>query len=206
MEKISAMEESSTNRIEAFSDGVLAIVITLMVLEIKIPEMEENISSRDAFYQLLPILPKLSAYALSFIMIIIFWVNHHQLFLSIRVSTRALLWLNSFWLFWICLLPFATAFLGEYPFLLLGVLLFGFELFFCALLFYFIRRYCFQNNLHHSTVSSDDARRLARRSIFGPALYLLSVVLGFVSIYLSYAVFIIVPFLFIVSSLKSFKK
>ncbi len=98
MENALPNDESNTNRIEAFWDGVLAIVITLMVLEIKIPDMEANVSSRDAFYQLFPILPKLLAYALSFIMIIIFWVNHHQLFNSIRISSRVLLFCSGFFI------------------------------------------------------------------------------------------------------------
>jgi uncharacterized membrane protein len=206
MEKSISTEEFSTNRIEAFSDGVLAIVITLMVLEIRIPAMAEHISSWDAFHQLLPILPKLLAYAFSFIMIIIFWVNHHQLFQSIRLSARGLLWLNSFWLFWICLLPFATAFLGEHPFLSLGVLLFGVELFLCALTFYFIRRYCLRNNLFESTVSPLKARQQLKKSALGPILYLAAVGLSLISIYLAYTVFIIIPVLFIAESLKLVRK
>ncbi len=180
MEKFGATDEPTTNRIEAFSDGVLAIVITLMVLEVKIPEMEDSVSNHEALHQLFPILPKLLAYALSFSMIAIFWVNHHQLFHSICISTRGLLWLNNAWLFWICLLPFPTAFLGEHPTLSLGLLLFGGELFLCALFFYFIRRHCVRNNLLNVSVSPDDAKILLRKSAFGPVLYLTSVALSFV--------------------------
>lgn len=199
-------DESSTNRIEAFSDGVLAIVITLMVLEIKIPAMAKQVSSWDALNQLYPIVPKLLAYALSFIMIIIFWVNHHQLFQSIRLSSRGLLWLNSFWLFWICLLPFSTAFIGEHPFLSLGVFLFSVELFLCALTFYLIRRYCYRNNLFDSTVSPQKARQQLQKSTLGPILYFTAIGLSLISIYLAYAIFIIVPILFIVESLKLVRK
>ena len=198
--------ESSTSRIEAFSDGVLAIVITLMVLEIKIPDMAKDISNREAILLMTPLLPKVLAYGISFIMVSIFWVNHHQLFHSIQHSTRGLLWLNTIWLFWICLLPFPTAFLGEHPTLLFALLVFGAELFLCSLSFYFIRYYCFQQNLFHPEFSFEISKQLLRKSMLGPVLYLTSVALSFVSVYLSYVIFIVVPTLFIVSTLKLFKK
>lgn len=192
----------STTRIEAFSDGVLAIVITLMVLEIKIPAMAEHIGNREAWQSLHSLWPKLLSYALSFVMIAIFWVNHHQLFHSIKHATRSLLWLNNAWLFFICLLPFPTAFLGEHPTLPLASSIFGTELFLCALFFFLIRRHAFQTNLFTSEVSVSIAQSLLRKSMLAPAFYLFAAAVSWFSIHIAYAIFIIMPLIFIFSNTK----
>ena len=191
-----------TNRIEAFSDGVLAIVITLMVLEIKLPALADELTDKQALDSLKPILPKLFSYALSFVMIGIFWVSHHDLFHSIQKSTRSLLWLNSLWLFWICLLPFPTAFLGEHPNLTSASVIFGGELFFCALSFFGIRYYCYRQLLFADTITRENQRRSLTKSALAPSFYLTSIVLSFFSVTISYVIFVIVPMLFIVSFIK----
>lgn len=200
------LQENSTTRIEAFSDGILAIVITLMVLEIKLPQLSEHITNEEAVQALLPLIPKLSAYALSFLMLAIFWVNHHQLFTTIRTSTRSLLWLNNLWLFWICLLPFPTAFLGEHPSLTIASIFFGSELFLCALSFFLIRYYCYRQNLFHAHLAATQVKQQVKKSFIAPVFYLTSVLLSVFSVYLAYTIFIMVPIIFIVSSIKSVRK
>ena len=200
--KTEAIENPGTNRIEAFSDGILAIVITLMVLEIKIPAISEEAGDHEALLRLKPILPKLLSYALSFVMIAIFWVSHHDLFHSIQKSTRSLLWLNNFWLFWICLLPFPTAFLGDHPSLTTAGVIFGAELFFCSLSFFGIRYYCYRQSLFMNSINRESQIAGLRKSALAPSLYLLATVLSFFSILWAYGIFVLVPLLFIVSFIK----
>lgn len=200
--KTNAQSQPSTTRIEAFSDGVLAIVITLMVLEIKIPAMADRISNGEAWNALRVLWPKLLSYSLSFFMIAIFWVNHHQLFHAIKNSTKSLLWLNNLWLFFICLLPFPTAFLGEHPSLPLACTLFGTELFLCALFFFMIRWRAYQSGLFHETHSKSSAKRLLIKSMLAPSCYAISIVASWFSIQAAYCIFIGMPFVFIFSFTK----
>ncbi len=93
-------------RLEAFSDGVIAIIITIMVLELKVPLD----GSPKALVRLLPLF---SSYALSFVLVAIYWVNHHHMIHLIRHVNGAILWLNLNLLFWLSLMPFATAYMGQ---------------------------------------------------------------------------------------------
>src|SRR6266542_1391614 len=95
-----------TTRLESFSDGVLAIIITIMVLELKVPHAVE-------FAALKPVLPVLLSYVLSFIYLGIYWNNHHHLFQATEVVSGGILWANLHLLFWLSLFPFTTAWMGE---------------------------------------------------------------------------------------------
>ncbi len=96
------------NRLEAFSDGVLAIIITIMILELKQP-------ASDHWDDLLALMPTLLAYLLSFIFCAIYWVNHHQIFHDAQQINLKILWCNIAWLFAMSFIPFATAWVGSYP-------------------------------------------------------------------------------------------
>ena len=109
---MSAYFPISTSRIEAFSDGVIAILITIMVFDLKFPE---PITSSNFLSLLLHLFPKFMSYGVSFLMLAILWVNHHQLFHQIKHSDRVLLWYNLHLLFWMSLIPFATNSIGENP-------------------------------------------------------------------------------------------
>jgi len=99
---------SETGRIEAFSDGVIAIVITIMVLELKPPE-------HATLGGLLRLWPVFLAYALSFLQVGVYWVNHHRLLERATIATTGLQWANMLWLFSVSLIPFGTAWWGEHP-------------------------------------------------------------------------------------------
>ena len=94
------------NRIEAFSDGVIAIIITIMVLELKVPHGE-------GIETLLPLIPVFLSYVLSFVYLGIYWNNHHHMFHTIQKVTGPMLWANLHLLFWLSLVPFATGWMGE---------------------------------------------------------------------------------------------
>ena len=113
-------------RIEAFSDGVIAIIITIMVLELKVPHGED-------FSALIPLWPVFLSYVLSFIYVGIYWNNHHHMFHAVRHISGAVMWANLHLLFWLSLMPFATAFMGENHFAPNTVAVYGLALLMCAI-------------------------------------------------------------------------
>lgn len=114
------------NRIEAFSDGVLAIIITIMVLELKVPH-------GDSWDALVPLVPIFLSYVLSFANVGLYWNNHHHMFHSVKHIGGWVLWANLHLLFWLSLLPFTTGFMGENHFTTVPVVLYGGNLLLCAL-------------------------------------------------------------------------
>src|SRR5690348_3364396 len=110
----SEQNQPGTGRIETFSDSVIAIIITIMVLNLKIPE---GAVGRGLWQGLLiPLSPILISYAVSFVVVGVMWVNHHQLMPTAPVATRPLMWWNNNLLFWMSLVPFVTGFLGANPY------------------------------------------------------------------------------------------
>src|SRR5215475_10924680 len=108
----------SKGRLEAFSDGVIAIIITIMVLELKVPQGADLAALR-------PLLPKVLSYVLSFVFLGIYWNNHHHLFQLVRHVNGRILWANLHLLFWLSLTPFVTRWMGEHHFAPWPVCLYG---------------------------------------------------------------------------------
>ncbi len=121
-----------TNRLEAFSDGVMAIIITIMVLELKVPH-GEDISA------LLPLWPVFLSYALSFLYVGIYWNNHHHMMKAAETINGAVLWSNLHLLFWLSLLPFSTGWMGENHFTRWPLVLYGLNLLACAVAYYILQ-------------------------------------------------------------------
>ncbi len=113
------------NRLEAFSDGVLAIIITIMVLELKVPHSADLAA-------LTPLWPTVASYILSFIYVGIYWNNHHHMLQASRSVDASVLWSNLHLLFWLSLLPFATGWMGENHFARWPTVCYGADLFACA--------------------------------------------------------------------------
>jgi len=178
----------SKNRIEAFSDGVVAIIITIMVLELRIPELKENFSQADVWKSLLSLVPKLFAYLLSFVVVAILWLNHHFLFDKIPHSTSKLVWYNSFLLFAMSLIPLPTAFLENYPTLPQASAFYGAVMFLNAFAFFLMRRYI---ELDAKLIPCN--KIIQRSNVASTLLYLLSIPLSFVSVYLSFVIFVGIP-------------
>ncbi|MEP7057951.1 MAG: TMEM175 family protein, partial [Caldimonas sp.] len=120
-------------RLEAFSDGVMAIIITIMVLELKVPHDEQLAS-------LLPLLPVLLSYVLSFIYVGIYWNNHHHMLHASSKVTGAVLWANLHLLFWLSLFPFATGWMGENHFASLPTALYGVVLLMAAIAYWSLQQ------------------------------------------------------------------
>ena len=120
-------------RLEAFSDGVIAIIITIMVLELKVPHGADWAALR-------PLIPVVLSYVLSFIYLGIYWNNHHHLLQAVRQVHGGVLWANLHLLFWLSLIPFVTGWMGENHFAALPVALYGTVLLFAAIAYYILAR------------------------------------------------------------------
>ncbi len=197
--------QASTSRVEIFSDGVMAIIITIMILELKLPELNEKQDAQDIKHHLIELLPHFGAYVFSFVMIGILWTNHHNLFHLLEKTDNFLLGQNLFFLFWMSLIPFVTALIGANPTLPLSTAFYGFIMLMTSLSLTYIRSHTFKNRLVHTDEETEDNKKIEkifleskRHSYVASAVYLLSVPLAFVNVYLSYACFIIPVILFLV--------
>src|SRR6267143_4509751 len=121
-----------TTRLEAFSDGVLAIIITIMVLELKVPHAVE-------FAALKPMLPVFLSYVLSFIYVGIYWNNHHHMFHSTKDVSGGILWANLHLLFWLSLFPFTTGWMGENHLAPTPTAVYGIVLLMAAIAYYILQ-------------------------------------------------------------------
>ena len=196
------MKESPTlmsrDRLEAFSDGVFAFVLTLLFLRLTAPQIVDHSTLSQYAVLMAPLIPKVVSFVLTFAMICIHWVNHHYFFSHIRRTTIELVWLNNLILLWICFLPFPASILGDHPTDQFPILLFALNSLLLALTFYAIRSYAD----HAKLFEAKDARALGpRHSIPAIALYGLSIFLVFVNVYLSWASFLAVPVLYFVPNL-----
>src|SRR5437588_3096247 len=127
------------NRLEAFSDGVLAIIITIMVLELKVPHEVELAALK-------PMLPVFLSYVLSFIYVGIYWNNHHHLFHSTNRVSGSILWANLHLLFWLSLFPFTTGWMGQNHLAHIPTAVYGVVLLMAAIACYFLRRAIIANH------------------------------------------------------------
>jgi len=179
------MSEMSTSRLEAFSDGVIAIIITIMVLELRAP-------AQPTFAALVKVAPVFLSYALSFLVAAIMWVNHHHLVHAVRSVTARLLWSNLYLLFWMSLVPFVTDFMGKNYREPMAVALYGLDLFMCSTGYYFLRLELIRQS-GHDTAMREHHERINHKGAFASGLYLLSVPLAYASVYGSFFIFVLIP-------------
>jgi uncharacterized membrane protein len=159
-----------TGRLEAFSDGVLAIIITIMVLEMKVPHGGDIAT-------LIPIAPVFLSYVLSFVYIGIYWVNHHHLFQASEVTTGPVLWSNLHLLFWLSLIPFSTGWMDENHFAALPVALYGFNLLMCGGAYFILARVLVAAHGTNSVVAKAIGRD--RKGLISLVIYATSIGIAF---------------------------
>src|SRR5438094_9086635 len=135
------------NRLEAFSDGVLAIIITIMVLDLKVPHAVELAALK-------PVLPVLLSYVLSFIYLGIYWNNHHHLFQAAKEVSGGILWANLHLLFWLSLFPFTTGWMGENHLAPTPTAVYGFVLLMAAIAYYLLQRTIISNQGRDSLLAA----------------------------------------------------
>lgn len=191
------MKIPSTTRIEAFSDGVMAIIITILVLELHVPQLAEQFTQQELMHALKELAPKLIAYAFSFLVIAIFWVNHHNFFHHLTHADAGLLWHNNHLLFWLSLIPLPTAFIGEHPFSHAANMGYAFVMLCAALSFTMMSRHAmYKGGLMTEAVDNQQKRALIRRSLVGPALYGCGLLAAIVYAPAAWLFFIAVPLYF----------
>jgi uncharacterized membrane protein len=189
-----ANREMSTARLEAFSDGVIAIIITIMVLELRAP-------AQPTLAAALKVAPVFISYALSFLVAAIMWTNHHHLIHAVHTVTARLLWSNLYLLFWMSLVPFVTDFMGKNHREPMAVALYGLNLCLCASGFYLLRTELIRQS-RHDPAMVEYHERIQRKNAFSGALYLSSVLLAYVSIYSSFFIFALIPAMYFLPEKK----
>ncbi|MBI3853497.1 MAG: DUF1211 domain-containing protein [Verrucomicrobia bacterium] len=184
------------NRLEAFSDGVIAIIITIMVLELKVPQPTEQMPHPDELANLKPLLPVLLSYVLSFIYVGIYWNNHHHMFHSTKHVSGGILWANLHLLFWLSLFPFTTGWMGENHLAPTPTSVYGVVLLMAAIAYYILQRTIIaqqgRDSLLASAIGSDWKGKLS------PALYLIAIPLAFVSPWIASGLYVFVALLWLV--------
>jgi uncharacterized membrane protein len=185
----------STNRLEAFSDGVFAVAITLLVLNLQVPQIN---SVSELVPRLSELWPKLLSYALSFVLVGIYWVAHHNTFHYIQRSDRNLLWLNILLLMCIVFLPFPTALLGQYPEQQVSVIIYAGTLVATGLVLQLLWWYATSGHrLVDRNIDPRLVQRATRRNLTAPLLYLLAIGISVFSVQASLVLFILVPVYYI---------
>lgn len=179
------MAEMTTSRLEAFSDGVIAIIVTIMVLELRAP-------AQPTLKALLKVAPVFLSYGLSFLVVAIMWVNHHHLVHAVRSVTARLLWSNLYLLFWMSLVPFVTDFMGKNYHEPLAVALYGLDMSLCATGYYLLRKELIHQSRHDRALT-EYHMCIQRKNAFSGSLYLMAVALAYVSIYASFFIFALIP-------------
>ncbi|GAA4773118.1 MULTISPECIES: TMEM175 family protein [Flavobacterium] len=154
------------NRLEAFSDGVLAIIITIMVLELRVPEGSD-------LKALLNLFPIFVSYILSFIYVGIYWNNHHHMMHTVKKVTGGILWANLHLLFWLSLIPFATAWIGEHHFAPFPMLFYGFVLLMCGIAYVILQNLIIKTQGENSILSKAIGNDFKGK--VSPVLYLIAI-------------------------------
>jgi uncharacterized membrane protein len=177
------------SRLEAFSDGVFAIVITLLILDIRFPEVEY-----EQFWETFPsVLPRILAYVMSFIIIGLYWVIHHNSMHAIKKTDRGLLWLNILLLLCISFIPFPTSLVGRYPFEAGPIMIYGGTLIACNLVGFITVLYVhYHPHLAVVEFNSQYIRRHTPNYIFVNGSYLAAILLANILPLLSYIIYILV--------------
>ncbi len=176
-------------RLEAFSDGVIAIIITIMVLEMKVPHGTELAA-------LHPLIPVFLSYVLSYLYIGIYWNNHHHLFQVVQQVNGSVLWANLHLLFWLSLLPFVTGWMGENNFSTTPVALYGVVLFLAALAYLILVRTLITHHGQASTLASAIGRDVKGK--ISLVIYAIAVPFSFVNSWVAYALYILVAGLWLI--------
>ena len=179
----------SKTRLEAFSDAVIAIIITIMVLELKVPHGVDGAA-------LTPLLPVFLGYALSFVYVGIYWNNHHHLLHAARHVSAAIMWANLHLLFWLSLVPFATGWMGENHFAALPTALYGCVLLMAAVAYLILQKAIVAAHERDSALAAELARdRKGKLSLAG---YVAAIGLAFVNEWLSDALYVLVAVMWLI--------
>jgi len=177
------------SRFEAFSDGVIAIIITIMVLEMKVPHGQ-------SFGALVPLIPVFSSYVLSFVYLGIYWNNHHHMLHTVHKVTGPMLWANLHLLFWLSLVPFATGWMGENHFAAAPTSLYGVVMLMAAIAYYILQQLI---------IASQGPDSLLKKAVGGdwkgkasPVFYTIAIPMAFLSRWVSLGLYVLVALIWLI--------
>jgi uncharacterized membrane protein len=189
----------SKARIEALTDGVFAIAMTLLVFGLKVPQVPHHQPSEPLRSALVALWPQLLSYATSFVILGIYWVGHHNQFHYIRRADRSLFWINIGFLMFVTFIPFSTGLLGQYPEERISTAVYGCNLIIVGLLLYLHWMYATGGYRLIDPGTSPKVIKLAKRRILAaPVVITISIVFSFYSIKLSLLLYLLIPLYYIV--------
>lgn len=177
-------------RLEAFSDGVIAIIITVMVLELKIPH-------GSGLSDLAKVLPGLTSYILSFVFIGIYWGNHHHLLHSVHHVNSKIMWANMALLFYLSLIPFSTGWMGLNHFDKLPVAIYAVNLLLCAIAYYILQKVII-SHYSHSTKLTEALKRQDKKGLISLLIYIVSIPCAFFYPIISALLFVTIAIIWII--------
>ena len=176
-------------RLEAFSDGVIAIIITIMVLELKIPHGAD-------WEALRPIVPVFLTYVMSFVYLGIYWNNHHHMLYVTEHINGRILWANMHLLFWLSLVPFVTGWMGENHFAALPTAVYGGVLLAAAVAYYILQKLIIRQQGPHSRLKAAIGRDVKGK--LSPVIYVVAIVMAFVNQWVSDALYVLVALMWLI--------
>ena len=176
-------------RLEAFSDGVIAIIITIMVLELKTPHGADWAAIR-------PLVPVFLTYVLSFVYLGIYWNNHHHMLYVTEHINGAILWANMHLLFWLSLIPFATGWMGENHFATLPTAVYGCVMLAAAVAYYLLQRLIIKQQGANSKLKAAVGRDVKGK--LSPLLYVAAIIMAFVNQWVSDALYVLVALMWLI--------
>lgn len=177
-------------RLENFSDGVFAIAVTLLVLNIKIPDAK-NLDNHQLTLRVLESLPQLLTFGFSFMVIGVFWVAHHRIFAMTKLVDSKLLWLNILYLMFVAVMPYPAALLAENPFLTVSILIYSSTLFVIGFMHFILLRHIYKGeNIKNEMFTEHVYQSYLRAGVTGPAIYIFAGAFSFVHPYISFTLII----------------
>lgn len=183
-----------TNRIETLADGIFAIAMTLLVLGISVPNLPSSTDPQVFSAYIFSIIPEIFVYILSFILLAVFWLNHHVFFV-IKKSDITLLWINIFFLMSIAIVPFTTSLIGKYGKFQLSVLLFDLNMLIIGILFYSIFAYAASHDFIADSVKKN-SKIIQRSNLILPTLAMIAIIISFFNPIWSVFIFFLLPITF----------
>jgi len=185
-------------RLESFSDAVFAIVCTLLVVSLQVPDLHQE-RGETLIMRLIAMAPNFLSYVLSFALVTLYWIAHHEVLTIVRHVNAPLIWVNNLFLMWLALLPFPTEIMGRYPHEEMAVLFFGLITLLAAVCFVALRLLLlYEPKLRDPLFDTRNLVKSIRNSVIGIAVYLLALLIAYLSNEVTMTMYGLIPFLFLI--------